>query len=222
MFKPNWLILGALVALSGACEGTPGDGEEVLEPSSTTSDVDTSNVGSGGAARTPASNPDAQVSTRITVRVYKDGHAEVLRAIEQPGLATLVPVMIGDHVYEVRSHGQTLAIESFVGGFEKRSLVNADDPNFKLEDEHTGLEEESMIVQVKVPGRSLADNDFEVVLHRLAAPLPHDHAKLDAETLSQLSRAGVLRQIASLSASAIRPHLASGLRAPANIYQMTR
>jgi hypothetical protein len=221
MFKSKWLMLGALVALAGACEGTQGEEEEeVLEPSNT-SDVNTSNVGSG-AGQTTASNPSAQVSTRITLRVYKDGHAEVLRAMEQPGIATLVPVMLGDHVYEVRSHGQTLAVESFVGAFEKHSMVNAKDPHFDVEDEHTGLEEDSMIVQVKVPGRSLADGDFDVALHRLAAPLPDDHAKLDADTVSRLTRTGVLRQVAWLNASVLKPYLATGLRAPANIHQLTR
>src|SRR5688572_11906347 len=119
MSKSKWLIAGAFVALTAACDGAPNEGEEVLEPSVKTTEPSTSAPGGDATGQTATSNASAAVSTRVTLRLYKDGRTEVVRTLEQLGIATVSSVLTGDHIYEVRSQGKTLAVESFSGSFEK-------------------------------------------------------------------------------------------------------
>ena len=114
MSMSKWWIAGALVALTAACDGMPGEGEEVLEPSAKTTAPEASPPGGDATGQAGTSNANTAVSTRVTLRLYRDGRTEVLRTLEQPGIATVSPVLTGDHVYEVRSQGKTLAVESGV------------------------------------------------------------------------------------------------------------
>jgi len=169
MFKTSQLII-ILAALASACAQQVQDEPEesvetqsqalVSEPVQTEkSAVNTPSEAQSAVA--PKAKGDAQVSTRLTVRVHRDGRAEVVDAIEVPGYLKLEKNLGRGHLYEVKSGNEVLAVQAIDVDFEQRSLSP---------DRDISGDVESVEVFDDIPGVGLdkAEN-AEVELHEVQA-----------------------------------------------------
>lgn len=145
----------------------------------------------------------ADVYTRLTVRLEKNGRAEVIHAVEKSGRLKQRDRLSGDFVTEVSAGPTVLATESFENPFEERSFA-ADG-----HEEQTS-EADSVEVSIGIPGLGLGRRDYDVRVHKLIASTPE--RRLDPQSFARMKARGALRVFAQVDATKTRAVLSRGAR----------
>jgi hypothetical protein len=149
------------------------------------------------------------VSTRLLVQLTRAGAAEVVVAVEEPGVIAVSNRLKGNYAYEVTAGGKLLAAAGFTDPFIRRPMGNGgyDLPQMA----------ETGTVVVSVPGMGLADTGYEVAFHQFVAPI-HAVVDLDTAAISSLSQRGMIRSVGRLEPARIAAAVAArgnrSLRAP--------
>lgn len=207
------LFVGVLATLAVACAQveTVEDGESTSHASQELKQVaakdqvgaaiedDTDPNVSQAAVAKSDTNPTSVVSTRLTVRVKRDGWTEIVDAIEVPGYIKLEKHLGRGHLYEVRSGDRVLAVQGVDLDFERRSLSPERD---------VSSDSDTAEVFIDIPGVGLSEvENAEVVLHKIAAT--HQEKRASIAALGRLERSRTL----SLTATTEAPQLRKAIRA---------
>ena len=161
----------------------------------------------GCTASEPAAGPEqtqtaplvTSVSTRLLVKLTRAGTAEIVVAVEEPGIIVVPRRLKGKHAYEVVAGGQVMAASSFPDPFIRRPMTDGDAPP-QIADEGT--------VAVRVPGIGLSNPNYELRFHEMATPI-HTPIDLDGPAIASLAKQGAIRTFARLD----RAEVAAGVAA---------
>jgi hypothetical protein len=201
------LTFTALLALGGlGCEaGGTGDG---VSPVGTQSGAATQAAQAAAAssepAPAPAADPAGAVSVRLTVRVTRTGGAEIVDAVELPGIIKLEKDMRRDYLYEARDGRGVIAVQAIDVDFEQRPIAKGD-PHGE------SIEVDEQLIHVDLPGVSLeAARNVSLRLSRLAGG--HQERIASAATFARLAQQGKLRPFVEVRPGQLAAALATRAR----------
>ena len=102
------------------------------------------------------------VTTQLAVDLFRNGQAVVAAATVIPDSVVLNTMVTSEFAYEVQSGGKVIAAEPLPALHTERGIAKPG----SLE-EYRGVQEATRVL-IYVPGKSTADDDYDVVVHRLS------------------------------------------------------
>jgi hypothetical protein len=186
--KKRIVMTAVMLALGGAaCESTSSEPAKTTAPPTSSEGAGPPRLGDKVAAA--VAEP---VSVRLTVKVNKNGAAEVVDAVELPGIIRQEKDMNRDFVYEARDGRGVVAVQALDLDFERRPIGGGE------HGEHIAADEQ--LVHVDLPGVSL-ERARGVSLRLSKVNARHQEKLASVESFARLSRQGTLVPFAELRPS---------------------